>query len=510
MTTVHTDLTLSQLIEYAVKRGEGRIASNGAFTVETGKRTGRSTKDRFIVKDVTTEKTVDWGAINQPCSQLQFEALWDRASAQLKTRDSFVSHLHVGANNEYALPVKVITEYAWHNAFCHCLFIRSALKTPHAEWTILSVPSLNTDPARDGVNGDAALILNFTERKILLCGLKYAGEMKKAMFSVMNFFMPAQDVLPMHCAANVGEKGDVALFFGLSGTGKTTLSADPDRFLIGDDEHGWSSKGVFNFEGGCYAKCINLSQKNEPVIWQAISNNTVLENVVLDSTTGVPDYNDTTFTQNTRAAYPLEHIEKRVLANQAGLPQNVLFLTCDLYGVLPPVSKLTPTQAAYYFLSGYTALVGSTEVGQGSGIKPTFSTCFGAPFFPRPASVYAELLMKRIEESGCNVYLVNTGWTGGAYGEGGERFTIPVTRAVVAGILSGGLQQAEYRTVPGFNFRIPTTLEGVDSRLLNPIETWKDKTKFAGVQQQLMRQFAQNFKKFDVSKKIVEAGVEIT
>ncbi len=261
MTTVHTDLTLSQLIECAVKRGEGRIASNGALTVETDKRTGRSPKDRFIVKDAITEKTVDWGAINQPFSSQQFEVLWDRASTQLKTRESFVSHLHVGANDKYALPVKVITEYAWHNAFCHCLFIRSAPKTTHAEWTILSVPSLNTDPVRDGVNGDAALILNFSARKILLCGLKYAGEMKKAMFSVMNFFMPAQDVLPMHCAANVGEKGDVALFFGLSGTGKTTLSADPDRFLIGDDEHGWSSKGVFNFEGGCYAKCINLSQK---------------------------------------------------------------------------------------------------------------------------------------------------------------------------------------------------------------------------------------------------------
>lgn len=509
LTTTHVDLSLSELIEKALERQEGVLSSNGALTVTTGERSGRSPKDRFIVKDDTTENTVDWGVINQAVSEEQFVSLWNRAVAHINEREAFVSHLRVGASAKYHLPVKVVTETAWHNAFCHCLFIEEASPESDQQWTILNVPSLKTVPFKDGVNSDASLLINVTQKKILLCGLRYAGEMKKAMFSMMNFLLPTHRVLPMHCASNVGENGDVALFFGLSGTGKTTLSADPERFLIGDDEHGWSKDGVFNFEGGCYAKCIDLSHKNEPVIWDAIKNNAIMENVVLTPDSLDPDYSDTSLTQNTRAAYPLEHIEKRVLENQAGEPKNVLFLTCDLYGVLPPVSKLTKEQAAYYFLSGYTALVGSTEVGQGTGIKPTFSTCFGAPFFPRPAAVYADLLMERVEESGCNVYLVNTGWSGGAYGKGGERFSIPVTRSIVKGILSGELENAEYQTVPGFNLQVPTALGGVDSTLLNPIDSWSDKASFAEARKDLMEQFAENFKKFDVAEAIVKAGVDL-
>ena len=506
----HTNLSIDELVKAALQLGEGELASNQALVVKTGPRTGRSPKDRFIVKDEITDSEVDWNATNQALAPEQFDALWQKAINYLETKNQhFTSYLKVGADDTLGVPVKVITELAWHNLFANVLFIRPTTPTVTNEpnqWTILSVPSYKTNPETDGVNGDAAVILNFGKRRILICGTYYAGEMKKAMFSVLNFLMPKHDILPMHCAANTGKDGDTALFFGLSGTGKTTLSADPERFLIGDDEHGWGADGVFNFEGGCYAKCIDLSQEREPLIWNAIRYGSVIENVVLDPKTKDPIYSDASLTQNTRAAYPREYIQQRVENNRGKQPNAILFLTCDLYGVLPPVARLSPEQAAYYFLSGYTALVGSTEVGQGGGIKPTFSTCFGAPFFPRPPRVYAELLMKRLGNHDAQVYLVNTGWTGGAHGEGGKRFSIPTTRAVVRAIVNGDLKNAPYEKFPGFHFDIPTELPGVESQLLNPKKCWQDPKAFTAHSRKLIELFNENFKRFHVADAIKQAG----
>ncbi len=504
---VHRNLSTAQLVETALARGEARLASNGALVASTGVRTGRSVKDKFIVDDETTHSAVNWGKVNQPFPPERFEALLQRVLQHLRERDIYVNDLYAGADPAYRLGVQVIAEYAWHALFCKQLFVRpeEGEDPGAADFTVIAAPEFLAMPERDGTRSEAFILADFTRHIILVGGTKYAGEMKKSIFGVMNFLLPGRDVFPMHCSANVGEAGDTALFFGLSGTGKTTLSADPRRRLIGDDEHGWSPRGIFNIEGGCYAKCVDLSEEKEPQIFHAIRFGSVLENVVLDPESREPDYADIRYTENTRAAYPVEFIERAVVPGIGGHPANVLFLAADAFGVLPPIAKLDPEQAMYHFLSGYTAKLAGTEAGLGSEPVPDFSTAFASPFIPLPPKVYAEMLGRRLREHASACWLVNTGWTGGAFGVG-HRMSLPHTRAIVNAALDGSLGEAEFVREPVFGLSIPTSCPGVPAEILNPRNAWTSKNEYDRTAAQLAKRFEDNFKKFDVDERVRAAG----
>jgi len=504
---VQRNLSTPKLVEAAIINGEGVLSSRGALVSETGKRTGRSPKDKFTVKDSITENRIDWGSVNLPFSPEKFDGLYDRVLEYLQDKQLYVQDLFCGADPHYRLPIQVINEYAWHNLFVRQLFIRPTReerKTHKAEFTIVAAPGFRADPKRDGTNSEVFVIVNFTRKLVIIGGTQYAGEMKKSIFGVMNFLLPQRNVFPMHCSANIGEDGVTALFFGLSGTGKTTLSADPARRLIGDDEHGWSEDGVFNFEGGCYAKCIKLSQQNEPQIWDALDFGAVLENVILDPVTRVPDYDDDSRTENTRAAYPVEHIDNAVIPGFGGHPKNVVFLTADAFGALPPVSKLTPEQAMFHFMSGYTAKVAGTEAGV-TEPQATFSACFGAPFMPLAPQVYAEMLGRRLCEHNAQCWLVNTGWQGGPYGIG-KRMSLPYTRAMVNALVGGELDNVEFEIEPCFGFSIPKSVPGVPSELLNPRNSWKDKAAYDKTAADLSARFEKNFQQFDAPDAIKNAA----
>jgi len=498
---VNWNLHVAMLVQKSLERGEGTLATNGALVVNTTPRTGRSPKDKFVVCDEVTEGKVDWTG-NKPIKREKFEALKQRVLAYLQGRELFVFDGYAGADVENQVAIRVINEYASHNMFVHQMFRRVKREdliyhTP--EYTIISAPGFHAVPERDGTTSEAFVILDLEQKVILIGGTKYAGEMKKSIFSVLNYIYPQRGIFPMHCSANIGEKGDTAVFFGLSGTGKTTLSADPNRRLIGDDEHGWGDNGVFNFEGGCYAKVINLSRKKEPQIWDAIRFGCLLENVVLDPAQHHPLYDDDSITENTRAAYPLEFIDNAVLSGIGGQPNVVIFLTADAFGILPPVARLSKEQAMYHFLSGYTARLAGTETGMGSEAEATFSTCFGAPFLPLAPTTYAKLLGEKLEKYNTPVYLVNTGWTGGAADADGERFDIPVSRAVVTAAISGEMSKLEFRKDDIFGFDVPVKCPGVPDVQLTPRETWKSKEGYDNRAKELAKLFNKNFEKFAAS-----------
>jgi phosphoenolpyruvate carboxykinase (ATP) len=507
--TVYTNLSTERLVELSLERGEGVLASNGALCCDTGERTGRSPKDKFVEDTPAIHDAIDWGKVNQPISPENFSKIEALATEYMNTKNElFRFNGYAGADERYRLNVSVVTEEAWQSLFAATMFIPSGITEGFdPNWTIIDACNLKIEDWESlGLNSDMCIIQSMEQKKVIICGTRYAGEIKKSIFYAMNFDMTAVNVFPMHCSANVDKEDEtnVALFFGLSGTGKTTLSADPNRPLIGDDEHGWSDDGVFNFEGGCYAKCIELSKEGEPQIWDAIKFGAVLENVVLEKDTLIPDYDDGSNTENTRVAYPVSYIPDAKIPSVCGHPKNVIFLTADAFGVLPPVSKLTSEQAMYYFINGYTSKLAGTEAGV-TEPQPFFSPCYGGPFLPRPPMEYANWLAKRVKDQDANVWLLNTGWTGGGYGTG-SRFSLAWTRAFVTAILDGSLSDSEFVAHDIFGLQIPTTAPNVPSEVLDPCQTWDDKEAYVTTAQALADKFRANDKNYAMDEAVRSAG----
>src|SRR5919199_1424341 len=508
---IHLNLSVPSLIEVAIQRKEGKLSSSGALSVKTGKFTGRSPDDKYIVDDRITHNTVDWGKVNRPIPQEKFETLFSRMKKYVEGKEFFVFDGYVGADPQLRLPIRVITDNAWHNLFATQIFIRpnmAELKSHKPEFTLLSVNDFGAMAEIEGTRTDTFIIISFEKKMVLIGSTSYAGEIKKAMFTVMNYILPTKGIFPMHCSANVGRNGNSALFFGLSGTGKTTLSADPERRLVGDDEHGWSDRGIFNFEGGCYAKCINLKKENEPEIWKAIIFGSVMENVIINDDTREPNFDDGSLTENTRVVYPIDFIPGAVIPSVATHPKVIIFLTADAFGVMPPIAKLTKEGAMYHFMSGYTSKLAGTERGI-TEPKETFSHCFGAPFMLLHAQEYAKMLGQKITEHGTRVYLINTGWTGGPYGIG-RRMDLNHTRAMVRAALNGEINKVPVKHHDIFNLDMPASCPGVPDDMLEPGNTWSDKDKYDAAAKRLAHLFIKNFEKFgNVSKEIVDAGPRV-
>ena len=504
---VYRNLEPAQLVEHALRRGEGQLSNTGALCVRTGKYTGRSPNDKFIVDSEGVHDDIAWGKINVPTTQAVFDALYEKMVAYLQNREIFVFDGFSGADSRHTKAFRIVNELASQNLFIHQLLLRPTaeqLADYKADFTIICVPGFKCDPQRDHTHSEAAIMIDYEKKLVLIAGSQYAGEIKKSVFSVMNYLMPKEGVFPMHCSANIGKDGDSAIFFGLSGTGKTTLSADPNRKLIGDDEHGWADESVFNFEGGCYAKCIDLTEESEPEIYRAIRFGALVENVIVDPETRRPDYADSSLTENTRVGYPVDYIPNAAIPGVCATPKTVIFLTADAYGVLPPISRLDEKQAMYYFVSGFTSKLAGTERGITSPV-PTFSTCFGAPFMPLDPSVYAKMLAEKVAKSGAKVYLVNTGWNGT-----GKRMKLSYTRAMVTAALNGELEKAEFVTDPYFGVAVPTSCPNVPEELMIPANTWKDKAAYEAKAKELARSFVENFKKYDkMPADVVAAGPKV-
>lgn len=508
---VHRNESVPSLVETIIIKNEGIISSTGALSVKTGRFTGRSPDDRYIVDDEVTHDTVDWGKVNHPISEENFERLFKRMKKHLEDKEVFIFDGFVGADPDERLPIRVINNRAWHNLFSRQLFIRPTLRELEdhkPEFILISCDDFAAIPAQEGTRTETFIIINFKKKIVLIGATSYAGEIKKAMFSIMNFLLPKKNVFPMHCSANVGKDGDTTLFFGLSGTGKTTLSADPLRRLVGDDEHGWSDSRIFNFEGGCYAKCINLKAEKEPQIWNAIRFGAVMENVVVRDGAREPDFDDGSLTENTRVAYPLDYIDGALIPSIAGSPKVIVFLTADAFGVMPPIATLSKEGAMYHFMSGYTSKLAGTERGI-TEPKETFSSCFGAPFMPLHAQQYAKMLGKKITSHGTRVYLINTGWTGGPYGVG-KRMNLTYTRAMVTAAINGDIDSVPRKHHNIFNLQMPASCPGVPDDVLDPRNTWHDKDRYDAAAKRLALLFVKNFEKFgNVEKEIVDAGPRV-